>query len=898
VASESDDRVLRFAALRAGALFAGRYRIVARLGSGGAGEVYRAADETAGTLVALKVLFPGSRPDHALERLRRELRLVRQLTHPGIVRVHDLGEHDGLLYLVMELLEGETLAARLEREGALAAGEAERIGRSVLSALAAAHAAGLVHRDVKPSNVFLAEGGGRVVLLDFGLARGMDDLRLTRTGQMLGTPEYVSPEQARGELVGPATDIYSAGVVIWELLAGRPPFTGDTPMAVYDAHARAPLPRSRRVLKAAPRRLRRLLGWMLEKSPRARPRDAGVALATLDGQHRPLRWRSLLGTRRRRLLVTLAGAVVVALALLFVPVGFRVEQGELLATNAFGGAVATVETPGHVAEAVPVGRLPWPRRYAVSLWRGMDHPPTATPARLGLVDPLSLTFSWRSPPGLAGFRPRHPFGLFSPETAGPQLTRLPGRGGRWRFAAGYDSLGHYPSSLHMFDAELEPVFAFYHPGRLAVPVPVERRDGGQRLLVAGTNNELGLRTILVALDEEMRGISSAPPRFVAPRTDAQPAWYVWTSGVGGRFAEAHGEQVALVGERTIRLDMETGVPLDAADRGGLDVDRWRARHAQLMALLVRGATAAGSDQWVRTARELEHFAAGPGPAAHQGVALARAAELYRKAGHLEEALAAARRAVELEPRLPGHLELLLDLGWRLNGWREARDSVATTRSASLDSGNLRRDLMLGALLSGESDEVDTHLTQIRERLGSNHAHRFGRLLRSLHDGRPHEALEALRDMVDRRLAEFRYLESLALVLREPPDPVAARALLDRHERGHGAGHVVPVVPLEAVLGAMGAGPAPPPAAVEAALVEQERAGREDLMALYYVPWAHALAARAAAEQGDADGWRRHLARARQAPGAGPYVDLLAGAAPRPAKNPPSNETPREEPRPE
>jgi len=155
VGGDAVEGLRQFTLLAPGSTFAGRYRIEARIGGGGAGEVYRALDELSGSRVAIKVLFPHGEDRHTLERLRRELRLVRGLSHPGIVRIHDISEHGGLLYLVMDLFDGETLRARLQR-GRLAPDEVLAILAQVLEALAAAHAAGIVHRDVKPGNILLA----------------------------------------------------------------------------------------------------------------------------------------------------------------------------------------------------------------------------------------------------------------------------------------------------------------------------------------------------------------------------------------------------------------------------------------------------------------------------------------------------------------------------------------------------------------------------------------------------------------------------------------------------------------------------------------------------------------------------------------------------------------------
>ncbi len=335
----AQERILRFQSLGRGALFAGRYEIREPLGSGGAGEVYRATDRTAGADVALKVLFPGS-DMRDLDRLRRELRLVRTLQHPGIVRIFDIGESDGLLYMVSELLEGESLADRIRREGAIAHAEAERILRRVLEALAVAHAAGVIHRDIKPANIFLErpgkDGPHRVLLLDFGLARLWGEPGLTATGRFVGTPEYCAPEQALGEKeLTPATDLYACGVTLWAMLSGKPPFRGTSEIKILNAHLSTPPPSPRKEMPGAPARLRAFALTCLAKNPSGRPTDATEALVMLDHplslRVRGRLFRVLAGRvlGRKTALAAAAAALLAAAGLLglwlLVPVGVRHE---------------------------------------------------------------------------------------------------------------------------------------------------------------------------------------------------------------------------------------------------------------------------------------------------------------------------------------------------------------------------------------------------------------------------------------------------------------------------------------------------------------------------------------------------------------------------------------------
>ncbi|MFO0604030.1 MAG: serine/threonine-protein kinase [Polyangiales bacterium] len=214
-------------------LIAGKYRVLRVLGRGGMGVVYEAENTWTGRRVAVKVLADERRDAEQVARFLQEARTTATLRHPAVVDVLDMGRDPDTqdLYLVQELLVGETLRARLDRDGALAPEEAVRVVRAVLEGLAAAHAAGVVHRDVKPSNVMLTEGGSRPRLIDFGIAKaaaGDASAVETSTGQILGTPAYMAPEQLRGERsVDAQADVWSAGAVLYECLSGRAPFRAD-----------------------------------------------------------------------------------------------------------------------------------------------------------------------------------------------------------------------------------------------------------------------------------------------------------------------------------------------------------------------------------------------------------------------------------------------------------------------------------------------------------------------------------------------------------------------------------------------------------------------------------------------------------------------------------------------
>src|SRR4029077_13219306 len=211
------------------------FQILRVVGRGGMGVVLHGVDTCLQRDVAIKVLDPElSKDELAVKRFCREARAAASISHENVVAVHQV-EHDeakDIPFLVMELISGESLEKKLEREGRLPLKEIVRIGMQTAAGLAAAHEKGLIHRDIKPGNILLEQSGQRVKLTDFGLARLAEDVRLTSTGLVAGTPLYMSPEQASGEELDARSDLFSLGVVLYELAAGEPPFTGKTPLAV------------------------------------------------------------------------------------------------------------------------------------------------------------------------------------------------------------------------------------------------------------------------------------------------------------------------------------------------------------------------------------------------------------------------------------------------------------------------------------------------------------------------------------------------------------------------------------------------------------------------------------------------------------------------------------------
>ncbi|HEY9477345.1 MAG TPA: protein kinase [Microbacteriaceae bacterium] len=254
-----------------GLTFGGRYQLSSRVAIGGMGEVWEATDLVIGRTVAIKILKDEYLGDPGfLERFRAEARHAALVNHEGIANVFDYGEEDGSAYLVMELVPGEALSTILERERVLSTDRVLDIVAQTAAALHAAHSAGLVHRDIKPGNLLITPDG-RVKITDFGIARIADQVPLTATGQVMGTVQYLSPEQASGHSASPTTDIYSLGIVAYESLAGRRPFTGESQVAIAMAQINEAAPELP-VTVSEP--VRNLVYSSIAKNPANRPASA------------------------------------------------------------------------------------------------------------------------------------------------------------------------------------------------------------------------------------------------------------------------------------------------------------------------------------------------------------------------------------------------------------------------------------------------------------------------------------------------------------------------------------------------------------------------------------------------------------------------------------------------
>ena len=300
------------------------YRLSRELGGGGMSKVYVADDPSVGRRVVVKVLSPDLAAGVNVDRFKREIQVAISLHHPRIVPVLSAGQSgDELLYYTMPYIEGETVRALIDRERQLALDRALAIATDVADALRYAHGRNIVHRDIKPDNILIERGSGRALVTDFGIARAIEraaDIRtVTSTGLTLGTPTYMSPEQASAEHdIDGRSDIYSLGCVLYEMLAGVPPFTGPSARAIIARHLTEPAPNIREARPDLPVSTERLFEYMLAKAPADRLVDAAALLGALDAPERlPRPPRQGKRLSRRFALIAALVVILAAVAVLF-----------------------------------------------------------------------------------------------------------------------------------------------------------------------------------------------------------------------------------------------------------------------------------------------------------------------------------------------------------------------------------------------------------------------------------------------------------------------------------------------------------------------------------------------------------------------------------------------------
>ena len=331
--------------LTTGSAFAGRYQIIEELGRGGMGKVYRVLDKKLNEEVALKLIKPEIGLDgKTIERFSNELKLSRKIVHKNVARMFDLNEDKGAHYITMEYVRGEDLRRLIRKMGILSPGQAIPIARQVCEGLAEAHKLGIVHRDLKPGNIMIDEEGNARIM-DFGIARSLSSKGITDAGVMIGTPEYMSPEQVEGKEVDARADIYSLGIILYEMLTGRVPFEGDTPFTVGVKH-KSESPRNPRELNPLiPEDLSLLILRCLEKDKERRYQRNGDIICDLDKIEKGLPTTDRVGPRRKSLTsreitvkfrpkkVLFPGLAIVALVVAAVIIIWRVlpKKGEVSA---------------------------------------------------------------------------------------------------------------------------------------------------------------------------------------------------------------------------------------------------------------------------------------------------------------------------------------------------------------------------------------------------------------------------------------------------------------------------------------------------------------------------------------------------------------------------------------
>ncbi len=355
--------------LAAGTVLAARFRIENVLGLGGMGVVYRATDLALDIPVALKLLRPelAARAD-AFDRFRQELLTARQVSSARVVRIHDLAQDEGQWFITMDLIEGEALDRRIDRDGALASDAAVAIARQLAEGLAAAHAKGVIHRDLKPANVLLDQDGSAYIT-DFGVARSLASGGLTQSGAVIGTPDYLSPEQARGEPVDGRSDLYALGLILYEMLTGAMPFTGGTiPEILAQRMLRTPPPVTEQ-RPDTPAWIARLVDRLLRPQPAHRFQSAEEIIRAIDRREVPREWLP----RRRGLL---AAAIIAVLALAGVGTWYVRHEA----------------APAVVAAIAPLHRL---------LVLPLDAPEDALPATVRTALSVQTRAAFAEVPGLA-----------------------------------------------------------------------------------------------------------------------------------------------------------------------------------------------------------------------------------------------------------------------------------------------------------------------------------------------------------------------------------------------------------------------------------------------------------------------------------------------------------------
>jgi len=717
-----------------------RYEVRSVLGTGGSAVVYEAFDRELKRRVALKVLRTDRTSEAALKRFRREVAIARDAAGARLVRVFDIGQAGDTVFLTMELVEGESLRELLSR-GPLPPERALRVGSEILRALADLHALGIVHRDVKPGNVLLA-GSGEVKLADFGLARHWEgtETRVTETEGLVGTVEYLSPEQALGDLLDARSDLYSFGVVLFEMLAGKVPLRGDSSIGTIVAHIRQEPPDVRKFRPEVPAWLGAVVARLLAKDRERRYGSAADVLGDLEARRAR---RAPLRLRRPLALGGSATLVALLLALAFVPV-FSWNRPRLarLASDGAGG-VQALDGKGRVlwrraeteaGRQIALARLAGGETGAVAVDGGTGEPTK----RLVVLD------------GLTG-RPLAGMALPDPVVDSDGVLAFPGFSDT--FAVGtvfpFDvdgdgadevavSLCHIPlwaGATYVCDPGRGRVVAAFfgsghHYGRAAADVD---GDGRKELILAGFNNRMGYSGAVAALripregDADRRGrglpFAESPDRPAWRDAERLLAWYalvpsgVFDGRVGPAVEAAGGSlRVGAFGPRQLELSLE-GFPRGPREPG--EARRRAAAREEAYGLLREGVRLRGAGSAAEALAEVERAlerarAAGDVPLG-QWAARVRARALL-DAGRPEEADAAWGASYE-RAQEPAPIALEAGRAFHLRG--EPARAVAWYRRGLTGRGDRARigadprDLMLGVVLAlGETGRWDDAAAEV------------------------------------------------------------------------------------------------------------------------------------------------------------------------------------------
>jgi serine/threonine protein kinase len=289
-----------FREIERGAMLFGRYEVIEEIGSGGMGSVYRVVDQQINEVMALKIIRPDIAMDsEVIERFTQELKTARKIAHRNVCRMFDIGEDDGTHYITMEYVTGEDLRSLVKRIGQMTVAKTIDVAKQICAGLGEAHAVGVIHRDLKPQNIMI-DRNGNVKIMDFGIARFVRTKGITTTGTIIGTPEYMSPEQAEGKGVDQRSDIYSLGVVLFEAATGAVPFEGETPLSIAMKHKMEAAPDPRRFNAQIPADLGGLILKCLEKEKDDRYQTVAEIVADLDAIEQGLAGRQKTGTEKRR----------------------------------------------------------------------------------------------------------------------------------------------------------------------------------------------------------------------------------------------------------------------------------------------------------------------------------------------------------------------------------------------------------------------------------------------------------------------------------------------------------------------------------------------------------------------------------------------------------------------